>query len=87
MVSGWRGAIRCVKRGLAEQAHLRFDVRAGYVRQLGGRHLQLPALAQRSLVKIERIVREEMDAIGAQEILPAGAESGRSLAGVAAAGT
>jgi prolyl-tRNA synthetase len=43
-------------------------IRAGYVRQLGtGIFSQLP-LAQRSLQKIENIIREEMDAIGGQEI-------------------
>ncbi len=42
-------------------------LRAGYVRQLAaGLYSYLP-LARRSLLKIERIIREEMDAIGAQE--------------------
>ena len=42
-------------------------LRAGYVRQLAaGIYSYLP-LARRSLLKIERIIREEMDAIGAQE--------------------
>lgn len=47
-------------------------LRAGYIRQLGaGIYSYLP-LARRSLLKIERIIREEMDAIGAQEFyLPA----------------
>ncbi|AKU91340.1 proline--tRNA ligase [Vulgatibacter incomptus] len=47
-------------------------LRAGFIRQLGaGIYSYLP-LAQRSLKKVERIVREEMDAIGAQEFfLPA----------------
>ncbi|HWV39329.1 MAG TPA: proline--tRNA ligase [Vulgatibacter sp.] len=47
-------------------------LRAGLVRQLGaGIYSYLP-LAQRSLRKIERIIREEMDAIGGQEFfLPA----------------
>src|SRR5512147_1547102 len=50
----------------------RLLVRAGFIRQLGaGIYDHLP-LARRSLAKIERIVREEMDAIGAQEFhLPA----------------
>src|SRR6185369_13773413 len=44
-------------------------LRAGYIRQLSaGIYSYLP-LAQRSLLKITRIVREEMDAIGAQEML------------------
>ena len=43
-------------------------LRAGYIRQLAaGLYSQL-YLARRSLLKIERIVREEMDAIGAQEM-------------------
>jgi len=46
--------------------------RAGYIRSLpGGIHSHL-FLAQRSLLKIAKIVREEMDSIGAQEFhLPA----------------
>ena len=34
----------------------------------GGRHLPHLPLAQRTVDKIERIIREEMDAIGGQEI-------------------
>ena len=43
-------------------------LRAGYVRQLSAGLYCYLLLAKRSLHKIERIVREEMDAIGAQEI-------------------
>ncbi|MCX6603680.1 MAG: proline--tRNA ligase [Acidobacteria bacterium] len=44
-------------------------LRAGYVRQLAaGIYSYLP-LAQRSLLKIQQIIREEMDAIGGQEML------------------
>ena len=47
-------------------------LRAGYVRQLAAGIYSYLFLAQRSLLKIQRIVREEMDAIGAQEMhLPA----------------
>jgi prolyl-tRNA synthetase len=47
-------------------------LRAGYVRQLAAGIYSYLFLAQRSLVKITRIVREEMDAMGAQEtLLPA----------------
>ncbi len=47
-------------------------LRAGYVRQLAAGIYSYLFLAQRSLLKITRIVREEMDAIGAQEFhLPA----------------
>src|SRR5437763_5464128 len=44
-------------------------LRAGYIRQLSaGIYSYLP-LAQRSLLKIQQIVREEMNAIGGQEML------------------
>lgn len=47
-------------------------LRAGYVRQLAAGIYNYLFLAQRSLLKIQQIVREEMDAIGAQEFyLPA----------------
>jgi len=47
-------------------------VRAGFIRQLGAGIYDYLPLARRSLAKIERIVREEMDAIGGQEFhLPA----------------
>jgi prolyl-tRNA synthetase len=47
-------------------------LRAGYIRQLSAGIYSYLLLAQRSLRKIEQIVREEMDAIGAQELfLPA----------------
>ncbi len=56
----------------AQVASHRLLVRAGFIRQLGaGIYDHLP-LARRSLAKIEQIVREEMDAVGAQEFhLPA----------------
>jgi len=43
-------------------------LRAGYVRQLSAGLYCYLYLAKRSLNKIEQVVREEMDAIGAQEI-------------------
>ena len=47
-------------------------LRAGYVRQLSAGIYSYLFLAQRSLLKIMNIIREEMDAIGAQEMyLPA----------------
>ncbi|MFB3829738.1 MAG: proline--tRNA ligase [Bryobacteraceae bacterium] len=47
-------------------------LRAGYIRQLSAGLYSYLFLAQRSLLKITRIVREEMDAIGGQEFhLPA----------------
>ncbi|MCZ2076825.1 MAG: proline--tRNA ligase [Bryobacterales bacterium] len=47
-------------------------LRAGYIRQLAAGLYSYLFLAQRSILKITNIVREEMDAIGAQEMfLPA----------------
>ncbi len=44
-------------------------IRAGFIRQLGtGLYSFLP-LGRRSLARIERILREEMDAVGAEELL------------------
>ncbi len=43
-------------------------LRAGYVRQLAAGIFSYLPLAQRSLQKIERILRQEMNAIGGQEI-------------------
>ena len=44
-------------------------LRAGYIRQLAAGIYNYLYLAQRSLLKITSIIREEMDAIGAQELL------------------
>jgi prolyl-tRNA synthetase len=44
-------------------------LRAGYIRQLSAGIYNYLLLAQRSLLKIQQIVREEMNAIGGQEIL------------------
>ena len=44
-------------------------LRAGYIRQLSAGIYSYLFLAQRSLLKIQNIVRQEMDAIGAQEML------------------
>src|ERR1700728_3035783 len=47
-------------------------LRAGYIRQVAAGIYSHLCLAQRSLLKIEQIVRSEMDAIGAKEfVLPA----------------
>ncbi|MDA1314957.1 MAG: proline--tRNA ligase [Acidobacteria bacterium] len=43
-------------------------LRAGYIRQLAAGLYSYLYLSRRSLLKIERIIREEMDAIGAQEM-------------------
>jgi len=56
----------------AEAASHQLLLRAGYVRQLAAGIYSYLFLAQRSLLKIISIVRQEMDAIGAQEMyLPA----------------
>ncbi len=52
----------------AEVASHKLLLRGGYVRQLSAGLYCYLFLAKRSLHKIEQIVREEMDAIGAQEI-------------------
>lgn len=44
-------------------------VRAGFIRQLGAGIFSLLPLGLRSVRKIERIIREEMDGIGGQELL------------------
>lgn len=46
----------------------KFLLRAGYLRQLGTGSFSYLPLAQRSIRKIETIIREEMDKIGGQEI-------------------
>src|SRR5216684_4797610 len=56
----------------AEVASHRLLLRAGYIRQLSAGIYSYLYLAQRTILKITQIVREEMDAIGAQEFyLPA----------------
>src|SRR5881227_3465170 len=53
----------------AEVASHQLLLRAGYIRQLSAGIYSYLFLAQRSLLKIQAIVRHEMDAIGAQEVL------------------
>ncbi len=53
----------------AEVPSHRLLLRAGYIRQLSAGIYSYLFLAQRSLLKITAIVREEMDAIGGQEML------------------
>src|SRR5574338_915441 len=56
----------------AQVASHRLLVRAGFIRQLGAGIYDYLPLAKRALTKVEAIVREEMDAIGGQELfLPA----------------
>ncbi len=53
----------------AEVASHQLLLRAGYIRQVAAGIYSYLFLAQRSLLKIQQIVRAEMDAIGAQEFL------------------
>src|SRR5271168_3163376 len=53
----------------AEVASHQLLLRAGYIRQLAAGIYSYLFLAQRSILKITQIVREEMDAIGGQEML------------------
>src|SRR5919205_3531586 len=56
----------------AQVASHQLLVRAGFIRQLAAGIYSILPLAQKSLLKITRIIREEMDAIGCQEFyLPA----------------
>jgi len=55
----------------AEVASHKFLVRAGYIRQLAAGIYSYLFLGQRSLEKIINIVREEMDTIGQEFLLPA----------------
>ncbi len=55
----------------AEVASHKFLLRAGYVRQLGAGIYSYLFLGQRSVNKIVAIVREEMDQIGQEFLLPA----------------
>jgi prolyl-tRNA synthetase len=55
----------------AEVASHKFLVRAGYIRQLAAGIYSYLFLAQRSILKITNIVREEMDTIGQEFFLPA----------------
>ncbi|HWQ56820.1 MAG TPA: proline--tRNA ligase, partial [Bryobacteraceae bacterium] len=53
----------------AEVASHQLLLRAGYIRQLSAGIYSYLFLSQRSLLKIQAIVREEMNAIGGQEVL------------------
>ena len=54
--------------GDAEVTSHRLLVRAGFIRQLGAGIFSYLPLAKRTLTKIENIMRDEMNAIGGQEI-------------------
>jgi prolyl-tRNA synthetase len=53
----------------AEAASHRLLVRAGYIRQLNAGHYSLLPLAVRVRAKVIDVIRQEMNAIGAQELL------------------
>jgi prolyl-tRNA synthetase len=55
----------------AEVASHKFLLRSGYIRQLGAGIYSYLFLGQRSINKIQAIVREEMDRIGQEFLLPA----------------
>ena len=56
----------------AQVASHKLLIRAGFIRQLGAGIYDYLPLARRSLARVEAIVRQEMDALGAQEFyLPA----------------
>jgi prolyl-tRNA synthetase len=56
----------------AEAVSHRLLIRAGFIRQLSAGHYSMLPLGQRVRAKIDRIIREEMDAIGGQQFhLPA----------------
>src|SRR5256885_2341130 len=55
----------------AEVASHKFLIRAGYIRQLAAGIYSYLFLGQRSMEKIIRIVRQEMDTIGQEFLLPA----------------
>lgn len=55
--------------GDAEVASHQLLLRAGFIRQIGSGLFSFLPLAYRSIKKIENILREEIDAIGGQEIL------------------
>jgi prolyl-tRNA synthetase len=55
----------------AEVASHKFLVRAGYIRQLAAGIYSYLFVGQRTLLKITRVVREEMDKIGQEFYLPA----------------
>lgn len=52
----------------AESASAQLLLRGGYIRQLAAGIFSYLPLARRSMTKIERIMREEIDAIGGQEV-------------------
>ncbi|MGH8927699.1 MAG: proline--tRNA ligase, partial [Acidimicrobiia bacterium] len=52
----------------AEAVSHKLLIRGGFIRQLSAGHYSMLAIGQRVRAKIERIIREEMDRIGCQEM-------------------
>ena len=65
----------------AEAVSHKLLVRGGFIRQVGAGLWTFLPLGWRVHQKVEQIIREEMDAIGGQEMLDAGAHAGRALGG------
>lgn len=57
-----------IPSGAALKSHI-LMLRAGYIKQVGAGIFSLLPPAQRVSLKIQKIIREEMDAIGGQEVL------------------
>lgn len=53
----------------AEAVSHRLLVRAGFIRQLAAGHYSMLPLGQRTRLKVENIIREEMNRIGGQEVV------------------
>jgi hypothetical protein len=62
----------------AEIASQQLLLRGGFISRLGAGIYSLLPLGQRVSRKIEQILREEMDAIGGQDVLPSALGDGRS---------
>ena len=65
----------------AEAVSHKLLVRGGFIRQVGAGLWTFLPLGWRVHRKVEQIIREEMDAIGGQEMLDAGADAGRAVGG------
>lgn len=53
----------------AEAVSHRLLVRAGFIRQLSAGHYSMLPLGQRTRLKVENVIREEMNRIGGQEVM------------------
>jgi prolyl-tRNA synthetase len=66
--------------GEAEMPSHRLLLRAGYVRPLGSGIYSLLPLGKKVSDRVEQVIREEMDAIGCQEMSSIPPRSGRTAA-------